>query len=106
MKVHFTKNSEKNLSKIHIYHRDYSLDYADSFYDDITDFILKNLSQHPKIGHIYNAEKGIYRLVFMGRYNVYYLLQDDMVFILYILDGRVSFNITLSTSDANIPALD
>lgn len=106
MKIHFTQNSEDNLTKIHIYQRDYSIFYADEFYDAITNFAISNLSRHPKLGHEYNSDKGIFRLIYKERYNIYYLLQDDTIFILYILDGSVSLNAELSKPDAPVPSLD
>ncbi len=106
MNVHFTGNSEANLTEIHIYHRDYSVSFADSFHDEITDFTIQNLSTHPRLGHEYNPEKGIFRLIYKRRYNIYYLIQDDIIHILYILDGRVSFNADLEQPEFKIPSLD
>jgi len=105
MKIHFTENSEANLSEIHIYQRDYSLEYADKFYDEITDFAIKNLSEHSRLGHEYNPEKGIFRIIFKERYNIYYVIRDDAIYIIYILDGPVSFNAKLLERDAPIPEL-
>jgi len=105
MKVHFTENSEADLTEIYIYQCDYSLDYADRFYDEITDFAIKNLSEQPRLGHEYNSERGIFRLIFKERYNIYYVIRDDGIYIIYILDGPVSFNAKLSEPDAPIPEL-
>ena len=106
MKIHFTQNFENNLTEIHIYQRDYSISYADEFYDAIINFIISNLSKHPKLGHEYNSEKGIFRLIYKERYNIYYLIQDDTIFILYILDGLVSLNAELAKPDTPITSLD
>ncbi len=68
MKIHFTQNSEDNLAEIYVYqHESYSESYAGSFYDTITEFVTKSLSAHPKLGHEYNPDKGIYRLIFKKR---------------------------------------
>ena len=107
MRIHFTQNSEDNLAEIYAYQCEgYSESYADSFYDAITEFVIKNLSAHQKLGHEYNPDKGIYRLIFKKRYNIYYLIQDGTIFILNILDGPVSLNAELAEPDAPIPLLD
>lgn len=104
MKVILTESAEENLWQIYRYHSDYSLDYADGFQTNLTDFIFTNLSQHPKMGTLYNPLKGVYRMVYDGRYNIFYVLRDAL-YIVYVLDGRMLLNFDLADSDAKLPTL-
>ena len=103
MQVIITKNAEDNLGEIYAYHLDYSEAHADSFYDELTQFIIENLSEHPLMGHVHNSEKGIYRLIYCGRYNTYYTIEDDQLFILFIIDGHLSLNAELAEPDIELP---
>ncbi len=96
MQVIITQNAEDNLGKIYAYHSEYSLAYADSFHDELIRFIIKNLADHSRIGHVHNPEKQIFRLIYDGRYNTYYTIEGDQVFILFIIDGRLSLNAELA----------
>lgn len=102
MKVILTENAEDNLWQIYRYHSDYSLDYADQFQAALTDFIFTTLSRHPKMGTLFNPGQGVYRMVYDGRYNIYYVLRDAL-YIVYVLDGRMQLNLTLSDSDMDLP---
>lgn len=92
MKVIITWSAEKGLQEVFDYHREYSVSYAEKFYDEIIAFIMKNLSNFPKIGHIYNKDSSLYRIIFLAQYNIYYKIQGETVFILYILDSKMGQN--------------
>lgn len=106
MKIRITENAEENLWLIYRYHADYSNDFADEFQHKITTFIFENLAQYPEIGTLLNEEKGLYRLVYEGRYNIYYVAQDGTIYIVYILDGRLQLNTDIAEPDAPLPSLD
>ena len=59
------------------------------FQFEIDRFIVEHLSANPLLGHIYHEACGIRRHVFQKRYNIYFTLRDETVFVLFILDGRV-----------------
>ncbi len=103
MKIYFTKYAEDNLAAIYTYHSAYSIGFADSFYDEITVFIISTLSAHPKIGHIHNKAESLYRLIFKQRYNIYYLIKDETIYILHILDGRLLLNEELAEENIPLP---
>ena len=103
MKIHFTEHAEENLTAIYAYHSEYARDFAESFNDEIVDFVISNLSAHPKLGHVYNEAQSLYRIIYKQRYNIYYLIQDDTIFILYILDGRLLLNEELGEADIALP---
>ena len=102
MEIHFTEHAEENLASIHAYHCAYNEDFANSFNDEITDFIISGLTAHPKLGHVYNEAENLYRLIFRQRYSIYYLIRNDTIFILYILDGRLSLNEKLRQADIEL----
>lgn len=104
MKVVLTENAEDNLWQIYQYHSDYSLDYADHFQTNLTDFIFSKLSKHPRMGTLFNPGQGVYRIVYDGRYNIYYVLRDSL-YIVYVLDGRMQLNIALEDPDADLPVI-
>lgn len=103
MKVHFTQNAHSNLASIFDYHVDYSLQYADKFYDDITAYISEALTQFPEIGVMYNDTKTLRRLVYKKGYNAYYVIRNSTVYILYIIDAKLYLNMELETPDAELP---
>lgn len=106
MKIHITENAEKNLWQIYRYHADYSHSFADEFQHKITTFVFENLARYPEIGTLFNEEKGLYRLVYEGRYNIYYVARDDALYIVYILDGRLQLNTDIADPDTSLPSLD
>jgi len=69
------------------------------------DFIISNLTAHSKLGHVYNEAQNLYRLIYKQRYNIYYLIIDDTIFILYILDGRLLLNEELVEADVTLPPI-
>ena len=81
-----------------------SADYAEEFQDAINGFIFDNLSVHPKLGTLYNPIKEIYRMVYDGRYNIYYVIRDAL-YIVYILDGRMQLNMDLADPDVELPII-
>ncbi len=95
MKVTITENAKAGLFEIYIHQLSYSEKYADDFQYNIGNFIVKNLSAFPKLGHLFNEDKGLYRLIYEKRYNIYYLIEEDEVFILYIIDGPLNLNTVL-----------
>ena len=92
MKVVMTQTASESLWPIYLYHSDYSQDYAEAFQYEIDRFILEHLSTNPLLGHLYHEPHGIRRLIFQKRYNIYYTLRDDTVFVLFIFDGRMGIN--------------
>jgi len=106
MKVILTENAEENLWQIYRYHSDYSHDYADQFQADLTDFIFTNLAQHPKMGTLYNPAQDVYRVVYEARYNIYYVLLRDALYIFYVLDGRMQLNVTIGDPDVDLPTIE
>lgn len=92
MKVVMTQAASESLWPIYLYHLDYSQDYAEAFQYEIDRFILENLRSNPLLGHVYHEPRGIRRLIFQKRYNIYYALRDDTVFVLFIFDGRMEIN--------------
>ena len=92
MKVVMTRTASESLWPIYLYHSDYSQDYAEAFQYEIDRFILEHLSSNPLLGHLYHEPSGIRRLIFQKRYNIYYTLRNDTVFVLFIFDGRMGIN--------------
>lgn len=45
------------------------------------------------------------RLIFRRRYNIFYVLRNDMVFILFIFDGRMDINQQIAESSLDVEAL-
>ncbi len=106
MNIRFTENAEENLGDIYLYHCEFSKQYAETFNNAILEFVMENLSSHPNIGHIYNQQKNLYRLIFKRRYNIYYSIEDKNIYVLYILDGRLDLNIKLQKSDIELTSID
>lgn len=105
MKLYITENAEENLWQIYLYHAKYSHHYADEFHHKITAFIFENLAPYPQIGTLCNKEKSLYRIVYKGRYNIYYVAQADALYIVYILDGRLQLNTDIADPALPLPPL-
>jgi len=105
MQVYLTRNAHTNLATIFDYHVDYRLLYANKFYDEIVDFIFSMLSSHPEIGVLYNDTKSLRKLVYNKRYNIYYTIKDDIVHVLYIIDGKLYLNVELLEADVELRPL-
>lgn len=92
MKVFLTQTAEDCLWAIWDHDRLYSEDLADTFQHDIDQFIRDAISANPEIGHVWHAPRGIRRLIFRRRHNIFYTLRDETARILFIFDGRMDIN--------------
>ena len=92
MRVIITRNAENDLEAVYRYHADYSFEYADKFYDEIVGYAMSQLSRFPESGRALENSPNIRKLVFDNGYNIYYTVQDDAAYILFILDGRRILN--------------
>jgi plasmid stabilization system protein ParE len=105
MKIFFTQSAEDCLRAIWDHDRGYSEGLADSFQRDIERFIRDSIGDNPKIGHVWHASRGIRRLIFRRRHNIFYVLRKDAAFILFIFDGRMDINQQIAESGLDIEAL-
>lgn len=103
MKVTITPTAEDSLEGIYQYKCEYSVAYADEFVAKIYSFIIKNLSQFPRIGRPYNPARGLFRLVYGEGFNIYYTIGEQEVFVLFIIDGSISLNQELADPDIELP---
>lgn len=101
MRVVITPTAEASLEEIYRYKCDYSIRHADEFLDEIYGFITQNLSEFPQLGHVYNEAQGLFRLVYRKGFNIYYQLAEDTVFVLFVIDGALSFNQELADPEHN-----
>ena len=92
MKVVITDSASESLWPIYLYHFDYSQDYAEAFQYEIDRFMVEYLSSNPLLGRLYHEERGIRRIIFQKRYNIYYTVRSETVFVLFIFDGRMGIN--------------
>ena len=92
MKVVITNSASESLWPIYLYHLDYSQGFAETFQYEIDRFIVEHLSSNPLLGHLYHEPRGIRRVIFQKRYNVYYTVRNETVFVLFIFDGRMDIN--------------
>jgi len=67
--------------------------------------MLEHLSSNPLLGHLYHEGRGIRRLIFQKRYNIYYRVRDEAVYILFIFDGRMDINSQLQEHGLNMDDL-
>ena len=65
----------------------------------------ENLSQFPRLGHVYNPERGLFRLIYAKAFNIYYTIRDQEVFVLFIIDGSISLNQELADPKVTLPEL-
>ena len=105
MKVVITQAASESLWPIYLYHLEYSQEFADQFQYDIDRFIVGQLEAHPLLGHLYHEGRGIRRLIFQKRYNVYYTLRGETVFVLFVFDGRMDINSEIRGSDIDLTSL-
>lgn len=105
MKVVITESANESLWPIFLYHLDYSQEYAEDFQYEIDRFMLEYLSANPLLGHLYHEERGIRRLIFQKRYNIYYTLRSETVYVLFIFDGRMDINSQLQEQGVDLEAL-
>ena len=92
MKVVITDSASESLWPIYLHHLSYSQDYADNFQYEIDRFMVENLSANSLLGHLYHEAKNIRRIIFEKRYNIYYTIRDESVFVMFIFDGRMDIN--------------
>ncbi len=92
MKVVITDSASESLWPIYLHHLDYSQNYAETFQYEIDRFMVEHLSRNPLLGHLYHEARGIRRIIFRKRYNVYYSVHNETVFVLFIFDGRMNIN--------------
>jgi len=104
MTVVITQNAEENLENIYARHTEYSIEYADSFHDEIVQFMIETLGEYPNFGHSYNEAAGLRRFIYKKRFNVYYLSREGTIYILYIIAGRMELNTLLEEPDVDLPA--
>jgi len=105
MKVVITEAASESLWPIYLYHLEYSLEYAEAFQIEIDQFIVSSLEESPALGHLYHEPRGIRRLIFKKRYNIYYVVRHDIVFILFIFDGRMDINTQIKESGLDLDEL-
>ena len=105
MKVVITQAASESLWPIYLYHLEYSQEFADQFQYDIDRFIVGQLEAHPLLGHLYHEGRGIRRLIFQRRYNVYYTLRGETVFVLFVFDGRMDINSEIRGSGIDLTSL-
>ena len=99
MKVVITQTAEASLEEIYRYKCEYSIAHADDFLGEIYDFTIKNLSEFPHLGRVYNEARGLFRLVYRKGFNIYYTIGEQKVFVLFIIDGALNFNQELADPD-------
>ena len=77
MKVFLTETAEECLWAIWDHDRLYSESLADRFQRDIDRFIRDAIAANPEIGHLWHTPRGIRRLIFRRRHNIFYALRGD-----------------------------
>jgi len=105
MKVIITQSAEDSLGEIYRYKCEYSVAHADEFLSSIYTFTTENLSQFPRLGHVYNPERGLLRLIYDKTFNIYYTIREQEVFVLFIIDGSISLNQELADPKVTLPEL-
>jgi len=105
MKVIITQTAEDSLEEIYRYKCEYSVAHADEFLSDIYAFTTESLSQFPRLGHVYNPKRGLFRLIYAKAFNIYYTIRDQEVFVLFIIDGAISMNQELADPAVSLPDL-
>jgi plasmid stabilization system protein ParE len=105
MMVCLTQTAEDCLWVIWNHDRHYSEALAAAFQRDIDRFIRDAISATPEIGHVWHGPRGIRRLIFRRRYNIFYTLRDDVAFVLFIFDGRMDINQQIAESGLEVDSL-
>ena len=103
MQIHITATAQNSLGDLYAWHRGYSENYAGKFHDEIVAHLLQVLLDNPRIGHGHNEARGLYQMIYKRRYNVYYTINGDALYILFIIDGRMLFNSEIAESDVTPP---
>ena len=105
MKVFLTQTAEDGLLAIWDHDLLYSEALAEAFQRDIDRFIRETIGANPEIGHVWHAPRGIRRLIFRRRHNIFYALRDDAAFVLFIFDGRMDINQQIAEAGLDVDAL-
>jgi len=105
MRVFLTQTAEDCLWAIWDHDRRYSEILADRFQREIDHFIRDTLAANPEIGHVWNAPRGIRRLIFRRRHNIFYSLHGEAAFVLFIFDGRMDINQQIAEAGFGVDAL-
>ena len=105
MKVIVTQTAEDSLVEIYRYKCEYSVTHADEFLSEIYAFTTDNLSEFPRLGRVYNPERGLFRLIFAKAYNIYYTIREQELFVLFIIDGSINLNQELADPTVSLPEL-
>lgn len=105
MKVFLTETAEDCLWAIWDHDRLYSESLADKFQRDIDRFIRDTIAANPEIGHLWHATRGIRRVIFRRRHNIFYALRDDAALILFVFDGRMVINQQIAESGLDVEGL-
>lgn len=105
MKVVLTQTAEDCLAAIWDHDLAYFEDLADAFQLDIDTFIPATLSANLGIVHVWHADRGIRRLIFRRRHNIFYTLQDQTAWVLFIFDGRLDINQQIAEAGLDVEQL-
>lgn len=105
MKVFLTQTAEDCLWAIWDHDRLYSESLAEAFQRDIDRFMRDVIDANPEIGHLWHAPRGIRRLIFRRRHNIFYTLQDETAWVLFIFDGRMDINQQIAEAGLDVEAL-
>ena len=105
MKIVLTRSAREDLMSIYAYHFEYSEDDADTFQEDLDIYIHRMLSQNPTIGRVYNQDMGVRRLIYRKAYNIYYVVRDTTIYIVFVLDGQRDANTQIEHGPFDFPDL-
>jgi plasmid stabilization system protein ParE len=105
MRVFLTQAAEDCLWAIWDHDQHYSESLAQDFQRDIDRFIREGVGANPEIGHVWHATRGIRRVIFRRRHNIFYVLRDDVAFVLFIFDGRMDINQQIAESGLDVETL-
>jgi plasmid stabilization system protein ParE len=105
MKVFLTESAEDCLWAIWDHDRHLSEALANKFQRDVDRFIRETIGAQPGIGHVWHAPREIRRLIFRRRHNIFYILRDDVAYVLFIFDGRMDINQQIAESGLEVEAL-
>lgn len=105
MKVFLTQTAEDCLWAIWDHDRLYSERLAEEFQLNIDRFMRDVIGANPEIGHVWHAPRGIRRLIFRSRHNIFYTLRDGSAWVLFIFDGRMDINQQIAEAGLDVEAL-
>lgn len=101
MKVVITQTAEASLEEIYRYKCEHSIAHVDDFFDEIYAFTINNLSEFPRLGHVHNEARGLFRLVYREGFDIYYTIGEQEVFVLFIIDSALNFNQELADPETH-----